>query len=42
MTETATEPTVKGAKGYAKDVQDVIEAFKGWNLLKLKEFKECY
>jgi large subunit ribosomal protein L7/L12 len=29
-------------KSYSKDVSDVIETFKGWNILKLKEFKDCY
>ena len=40
MAEATAEAT--GKREYAKDVQGVIETFKGWNILKLKEFKECY
>ncbi len=41
MTEATAEVT--GArKTYSKDVADVIDVFKGWNILKLKEFKDCY
>ncbi|MBI4231453.1 MAG: 50S ribosomal protein L7/L12 [Planctomycetes bacterium] len=41
MAEATAE--VSGAKKtYSKDVADVIDVFKGWNILKLKEFKDCY
>jgi large subunit ribosomal protein L7/L12 len=43
MTTATEEKKDAGAqKGFSSDVLEVIEKFKSWNILKLKEFKEAY